>query len=124
MKNAFDPANIFDVDEHTFSAKVLEASHCRPILVDFWADWCGPCLMLSPVLEKVIHEQAGKIALAKLEVDDNMRVAGRYRVRGFPTVIAFFRGEEVGRFTGAQPAHVIRDFLGAHCQPVLGQSTD
>ena len=105
------PELTFEVNEHDFEKKVLGADTEQLILVDFWADWCSPCLVLAPVLERVLAEYEGAVRLAKLEVDDNMRVAGRYKVRGFPTVIAFRNGEELERFTGAQPAHVIRDFI-------------
>jgi putative thioredoxin len=105
---------IFDVDEHGFHSKVLEASQERPVLVDFWADWCSPCLALAPHLERVIGEEQGRVLLAKLEVDDNMRVAGHYRVRGFPTVILFSRGEELARFSGARSTPWLREFLAEH----------
>jgi len=109
MKHATE--RTFEVTEHDFEQKVLEASDAQLILVDFWAEWCSPCLVLAPVLERVLAEYDGTVCLAKLEVDDNMRVAGRYKVRGFPSVIAFRNGEELERFTGAQPAHAIRDFI-------------
>ena len=102
---------IFDVNEHDFQQRVIDASHQGLVLVDFWAEWCSPCLALAPVMERVLGEYDGGVRLAKLEVDDNMRVAGRYRVRGFPTVIAFRDGEERERFAGAQPAHVVREFI-------------
>jgi len=105
---------IFDVDEHGFQTRVLDASRERPILVDFWADWCAPCLALAPHLERVIREEQGGIRLAKLEVDDNMRVAGHFRVRGFPTVILFSGGEELGRFSGARSSPWLREFLAEH----------
>ena len=111
MKKPGESSDIFDVNEHDFTERVLEASHQRPILVDFWAEWCSPCLILGPVLEGVVKTEEGRFALAKLEVDDNMRLAGRYRVRGFPTVIAFVDGEEIKRFSWAQPKHVIREFI-------------
>ncbi len=93
---------IFDVDEASYEEKVLKASHEQPIMVDFWAEWCSPCLSLAPALERVIDELAGAVYLAKVEVDDNMRLAGHYRLRGFPTVILFHHGEEVGRFHGSR----------------------
>jgi len=105
--------DIFTVQLEDFSESVLAASQSRPILVDFWADWCSPCLVIAPQLEAVIQEYVGKIALAKLEVDEgeNMKLAGRYRVRGFPTIILFYRGEELGRFSGAKPKTFIRQFI-------------
>ncbi len=107
---------IFDTDLHHFEIDVVEASHSRIVLVDLWADWCGPCHFLSPVLVKVIPEYAGKVVLAKVEVDeeDNMKIAGRYGARGFPTVLLFVGGEMVDRFHGAKPEHFIREFIDKH----------
>lgn len=104
---------IFDVNEPEFQTQVLEASHTQAILVDFWADWCPPCSMLTPVLERVVTGYAGKILLAKVEVDegDNMRLAGRYGLRGFPTVILFVDGEEKGRFSSAHPDGWVKQFI-------------
>ena len=103
---------VFDVDEWGFQSRVIEASRQKPVLVDFWAEWCAPCLTLAPALERVIRELDGAVDLAKVEVDDNMRLAGHYRLRGFPTVIMFYRGEELGRFSGSRPVHWIRDWIG------------
>lgn len=103
-----------DVDEHDFDAKVVQASSERPILVDFWADWCSPCLMIAPVLDRVIAEFNGQVLLAKVDADENMRLAGRYKVRGFPTCMLFINGEPVARFSGAKPVHVVREFIEEH----------
>ena len=110
------PSAIFDVDVDRFQSEVLDASRQQPVLVDFWADWCGPCLTLAPHLKRIVDEHAGRIRLAKVEVDDgeNMRLAGRYRVRGFPTVILFQNHEELGRFSGAKSSHQIREWLHSH----------
>jgi thioredoxin 1 len=107
---------IFDVDQAHFQAHVVEASHRQPILVDFWADWCAPCHALSPHLERVIDEYAGRLRLAKLEVDEgeNMKLAGHYRLRGFPTVILFAAGEERGRFSGSRSTHQLREWIEEH----------
>ncbi|MDZ7662148.1 thioredoxin family protein [Thiohalophilus sp.] len=110
------PSDIFTVDLDDFDHKVLAASHTRPVLIDLWAEWCPPCISIAPVLEQVIGEYAGRVQLAKIEVDDgeNMKLAGRYQVRGFPTIILFRLGEEQARFSGAQSAGYIRDFIEQH----------
>lgn len=110
----------FAVHHEDFAHTVLAASHERPIVVDFWAEWCGPCHALAPHLRRVIAEYAGALALATVEVDegDNMKLAGHYRVRGFPTVILFSAGEERGRFSGARSSVKIREWLHAHLPPV------
>ena len=115
-----DLPHIFDVDEAGFDELVLAASHELPIMVDFWADWCSPCIALAPALERVVGEYAGAVKLAKVEVDDNMRLAGRYRLRGFPTVILFHQGEEIGRFAGSRASHWIRDWIEEHAAEHIG----
>jgi len=106
-------SDIFEASSDDFDQVVLEASHRHPILVDLWAAWCPPCLVVAPVLEQVVQESAGALALAKVEVDEgnNMKLAGRYQARGFPTVILFRDGEEQGRFTGAQSLGFVREFV-------------
>lgn len=103
--------NIFDVDEEHFDQKVIGASSTTAIVVDFWAEWCPPCRALTPVLEKIALQQTQQLKLAKVEVDDNMHLAGRYGLRGFPTVIVFINGEEKGRFSGFKPEAEVNDFL-------------
>ncbi len=105
---------IFDAEEATFPAKVIDASHRQPVMADFWADWCAPCISLAPHLERVINDYQGRILLAKVEADDNMKLAGHYKLRGFPTVILFHNGEELGRFAGSRASHWIRDWIDQH----------
>lgn len=105
---------IFDIDGPDFEEKVITASHTQPVLVDFWADWCSPCLMIAPVLAKVIPEYEGQVLLAKIDADENMKLAGHYKLRGFPTIIMFVNGEEVARFGGAKSAPEIRAFIDEH----------
>lgn len=106
-------SDIFEVSLEDFNARVLAASHDRIVLVDFWAEWCPPCLVIAPVLERVIAEYDGKVALAKLEVDEgeNMKLAGRYQVRGFPTIILFKDGAERARFSSAKSAGFVEQFI-------------
>lgn len=104
---------IFNVDLHDFEQRVLRASADAPVMVDFWADWCGPCHAIAPHISRVVEEKAGEVSLAKVEVDEgeNMKLAGRYRLRGFPTIILFRDGLELGRFSGSRSTHWIRDWL-------------
>jgi thioredoxin 1 len=82
-----------------------------PVLLDIGADWRSPCRVLGPMLEKLAREYAGKFVLAKVDADENMRIAGRHKVRGFPTVIAYSRRQETGRFHSAQPENFLRRFI-------------
>ncbi len=102
---------IFDIDGDEFQQRVLDASHQQPVMVDFWADWCSPCLAIAPQLAKVIPEYEGQVLLAKIDADENMKLAGKYRLRGFPTIIMFVNGEEVDRFGGMKSAEAIRHFI-------------
>ncbi len=105
-----------NVDLDGFRREVLEASEARPVLVDFWADWCAPCHALAPHLGRVVADLDGRIRLAKVEVDEgeNMKLAGQYKLRGFPTVILFYRGAELARFSGARSRHELLDWLRIH----------
>lgn len=105
---------IIDVNEADFAARVIEASRVTPVMVDFWADWCPPCRALTPVLERVTVEYAGRVVLAKVDADENMKLAGRYQLRGFPTVLLFVGGELVDRFSSARAPDFVRDFLDRH----------
>ena len=111
-----DNPDIFDIDLLDFDTRVLERSYEKPVLVDFWAEWCSPCLVIAPMLKNIINEFEGQVSLAKLEVDEgeNMKLAGRYQTRGFPTIILFKNGEEQERFAGAKPMHFIREFIERH----------
>ncbi len=102
-----------DVTEATFEAEIVARSHEVPVVVDLWADWCGPCKTLAPILEKVIDETDGQVVLAKVDVDANPRLSESFNVQGIPAVFAIRDGKIAGQFTGAQPEHVVREFVAS-----------
>lgn len=104
---------IFDTTYEAFQEDVIMVSHNHPVLVDLWADWCPPCIVVAPILKKVVTEYDSEISLAKIEVDEgkNMKIAGQYQVRGFPTILLIQNGEEKARFSGAQTASFIENFI-------------
>ena len=97
-----------------FAATVLARSQAEPVLVDFWAPWCGPCRVLGPVLEQIAASEAGRVAVVKLDTDANPEVARRYEIRSIPAVKLFHQGEVVAEFVGALPEPRIRAFLDEH----------
>ena len=103
--------NILDVTEADFEYEVIAHSENVPVVVDFWAEWCGPCKVLGPILERLAEEAGGSFRLAKVDVDQNPNLAIRYNVRGIPAVKAFQNGQVVSEFVGAQPEPKIREFL-------------
>jgi putative thioredoxin len=100
-----------DVTDATFGTEVMERSAQVPVVVDLWAEWCGPCRTLGPILEKVVDETAGKVVLAKVDVDSNPQVAQAFQVQGIPAVYALRDGKVVTGFTGAQPEQAVRQFV-------------
>jgi putative thioredoxin len=113
MTGVINTDNIFTINLEDFKEEVLQASYEKPILVDFWAAWCNPCLFIAPILTDVINDYKGAVLLAKLEVDagKNMKLAGRYQVRGFPTIILFESGSEVERFSSSRSKAYIEEFI-------------
>lgn len=111
-----------DVTETNFESQVIEASQSKLVLVDFWAEWCGPCRMLSPILEQVAQAHAGVLIVAKVDADAEPELTSRYGVRGLPTVKLFKAGEVVDEFVGARPISAVEEFLSAYLpDPVADQ---
>jgi putative thioredoxin len=100
-----------DVGESTFQSAVLDRSHTVPVVVDFWAEWCGPCRQLTPVLERAVAARSGKVELAKVDTDAEPGLARTYGIQGIPAVKAFKDGKIAGEFVGAQPPQAIERFL-------------
>jgi len=106
------PADLIsDVSEATFMADVIEASKEVPVIVDFWAPWCGPCKQLTPAIEGAVTAARGKVRLAKVNVDENQMIAGQMRVQSIPTVYAFWQGQPVDGFQGALPGSEVKAFV-------------
>ena len=109
---------IFDIDEHSFQQKIIEASINRVILVDFWAPWCGPCKQLSPILENIINDCEGRVYLAKINIDENQKIAAQLRIQSIPAVYAFKNKQLADAFQGVLPQKKIIEFI----EKVLGES--
>ncbi len=109
-----------DVTTASFKAEVLLASTKQPVLVDFWAPWCGPCKQLGPVLEKAVADSKGKVALVKMNIDDHPEIAGQLGIQSIPAVIAFDRGQPVDGFVGALPESQVRGFIERLVGPLSG----
>ena len=115
---------IFDVGTADFEEKVVKASFEKPVLVDFWAPWCGPCKQLMPVLEQVVEQAGGDILMAKVNVDENQQLAQALRIQSVPTVFAFFQGRPVDAFQGVLPEGQIKAFIDKIVQAARNTQPD
>src|SRR5580704_6340471 len=106
--------NVTAVTDASFEVDVIEASKTQPVMVDFWADWCRPCLMLAPTVEEIAREHAGKVKVVKLNVDENMNVPGKFSIRGIPTLLVFKGGQVADQIVGAVPKEQIVKILERH----------
>jgi thioredoxin 1 len=102
------------VTDGNFEAEVLTASNAQPVMVDFWAEWCRPCHMLAPTVAEIAHDYAGKLKVMKLNVDEAMNSAGRFNIRGIPTLLVFKNGQVVEQIVGAVPKDQITKALDRH----------
>ena len=102
---------IKDSNQQTFAQDVLDASMQVPVIVDFWAPWCGPCKQLGPIIEKAVKDARGAVKLVKINVDENQELAAQMRIQSIPAVYAFFQGRPVDGFVGAQPESALRQFI-------------
>ena len=103
--------NVIDINQDQFMDEVVEKSKTTPVLVDFWAPWCGPCKQLTPVLEKLVNSKNGKIILAKVNVDENQGIAAQLKIQSIPTVYGFVDGKPIDAFQGAQPESQIEKMI-------------
>ena len=104
-------ANVIDINQDQFVEEVVEKSKTIPVIVDFWAPWCGPCKQLTPMLENLVNKKNGKVILTKINVDDNQGIAGQLNIQSIPTVYGFVNGRPVDAFQGAQPESKIESMI-------------
>jgi len=106
--------NVTNVTDSGFQAEVIEASKNQPVLVDFWAEWCGPCRMIGPTVAELATQYAGKLKVLKMNVDENINTPGQYNIRGIPTLLIFKGGQVAEQIVGAMPKDQIVRILERH----------
>lgn len=106
--------NVQAVTDANFQDDVIEASKSQPVIVDFWAEWCGPCRALSPTVDEIAREHSGKLKVVKMNVDENMNTPGKYSIRGIPTLLVFKGGQVADQIVGAVPKDHIEKVLQRH----------
>ena len=106
--------NVSSVTDSSFQAEVIDASNTQPVMVDFWAEWCRPCHMLAPTVAEIAQAYIGKLKVVKLNVDENTAAAGRYNIRGIPTLLIFKGGQVAEQVVGAVPRDHIEKALQRH----------
>lgn len=106
--------NVTHVSDASFEQEVINAD--QPVLVDYWAEWCGPCKMIDPLLHELADEYAGKIKIAKVNIDENQQITSQFKIRGIPTLMVFSDGKVQGMKVGAVTKGVLKDFIEQHIQ--------
>ena len=106
--------NVSSVTDANFQSEVIDASKKQPVMVDFWADWCRPCHMLAPTVAEIANEYVGKLKVVKLNVDENINAAGKFNIRGIPTLLVFKGGQVAEQIVGAVPKEQIVKVLERH----------
>ena len=106
--------NVQAVSDANFQVDVIEASKTQPVMVDFWAEWCAPCRALSPTVDEIARENAGKLKVVKLNVDENINAAGKFNIRGIPTLLVFKGGQVAEQIVGAVPKEQIVKVIQRH----------
>jgi thioredoxin 1 len=106
--------NIPNVTDNSFQAEVIDASNSQPVMVDFWADWCRPCHMLAPTVAEIAQDYTGRLKVVKMNVDENVNSAGKFNIRGIPTLLIFKGGQVADQIVGAVPKEQIAKVVDRH----------